>query len=298
MPPEESAFPLSSAVAAAVSWAGASGSDDAEQRLAIGLTQARLAWPNLSIADAPFLAFLGERLEPAATLNDALQKVELSDLYLACGCARGDRVAFALFDEHVLDRLHRTLARLDLDDARVADVQQTVRMQLFVSDGTSAPKIAQYSGRAALSSWVHVVAMRVALRAKSGDARHGSGQDELLGELPTPGDAPEVSYLKQRYQEPFRDAFRAALKALPARERTLLRQSFIDGLSIDELGRLYGVHRATAGRWVAQARRTLLSTTREEMMALIGVSEPECDGIMRLVKSRLDVTLRGLMTNV
>jgi RNA polymerase sigma-70 factor (ECF subfamily) len=294
---EEPPFPLSRAVAAAVPWEGETGSDEAEQRLSAGLASARLAWPNLVIPDAHFLRFIGERLEPAGSLAEALGKLELGDLYLACGCARGDRVALGLFDEHILAKLHRTLGRLDLDDARVADVQQTVRMQLFVSGSALPPKIAQYSGRAALSSWVHVVAMRVALRAKSGDARMGGGQDELLVELPTPGDAPEVSYLKQRYQEPFREAFLAALKALPARERTLLRQSFIDGLSIDELGRLYGVHRATAGRWVAQARRTLLFSTRDLMMARIGVSEPECDGIMRLVKSRLDVTLRGLMTN-
>ena len=37
----------------------------------------------------------------------------------------------------------------------------------------------------------------------------------------------------------------SALGELPARERTLLRYQLIDGWSIDQVGKLYGVHRAT-----------------------------------------------------
>jgi RNA polymerase sigma-70 factor (ECF subfamily) len=142
---------------------------------------------------------------------------------------------------------------------------------------------------------VEVVATRSALRTLQRESRLVTGEDEALFDLPTPGDAPEVSYLKQRYQLPFREAFVAALGELDPRDRLLLRQSFIEGLSVDELGERYAVHRATAARWVVQARRTLLASTRARLIERLKLSDPECDHIIDLVKSRLDVTLRGLL---
>jgi RNA polymerase sigma-70 factor (ECF subfamily) len=267
----------------------------AERALADGLAAARRAWPTLALADDVFLRFAGERLGDADDLAQAIGELQLVDLYLACACARGLAAALALFETHVMAKLNAPLQRLKLGDAGLADLKQQLRVMLFVPTGGAPPKIAQYSGRAPLASWVQVVATRAALRMKRGEQRLAIGEDEPLLDLPAPGDAPEVSYLKQRYQGPFRDAFLQALAALEPRDRTLLRQSFIDGLSIDELGRLYSVHRATASRWVVAARRALLSATRARLMERIQVSEPECDHIMGLVRSRLDVTLRGLM---
>jgi DNA-directed RNA polymerase specialized sigma24 family protein len=38
----------------------------------------------------------------------------------------------------------------------------------------------------------------------------------------------------------------AAMDAMPPLERAVLRYQVVDGLSIDEIGALYDVHRATA----------------------------------------------------
>jgi RNA polymerase sigma-70 factor (ECF subfamily) len=101
--------------------------------------------------------------------------------------------------------------------------------------------------------------------------------------------------LKQKYREAFRQSFVEAVAALPPRERNLLRQNVIDGLSIDDLGKLYGAHRATAARWLAEARKELLAGTRVRLVERVGIPEDECDSIMRLVHSQLDVTLRRLL---
>jgi RNA polymerase sigma-70 factor (ECF subfamily) len=274
--------------------AGCRDPDAAEHALADAIAAARRAYPRVALAEPIFLEFLGERLAGAEELVQALGELQVGDLLLACACARGEPAALEAFETHVLGKLEPALRRMRLGAAQLADLKQTLRVLLFVSDGSAPPKIAQYSGRAPLAAWAQVVATRAALRYKRTEAQHALGEEEALYELPAPGDAPELSYLKRRYQQPFREAFREALAELGARERTLLRQSFIDGLSIDELGRLYRVHRVTASRWVVQARRALLSGTRARLMARISVDEPECDRIMHLVRSRLDVTLRGL----
>jgi len=57
----------------------------------------------------------------------------------------------------------------------------------------------------------------------------------------------------------------------PDRFLAMLRQYHIDELTIDELGRLYQVNRATAARWVIAARTTLLDATRTRLAAPVAI---------------------------
>ncbi len=113
--------------------------------------------------------------------------------------------------------------------------------------------------------------------------------------LPEAGVDPEIAYLKEHYRDEFRAAFVFALGTLSERERNVLRQHHIDGLTIDQLGTLYQVHRATAARWVAAARMTLLDQTRGRLVAKLGVAADEVDSIIRLVRSQLDISIHQLL---
>ena len=71
----------------------------------------------------------------------------------------------------------------------------------------------------------------------------------------------------------------------------MFNSSHIDELSIDKLGALYRVHRATAARWVASARRALVDATRDQMITRLGVDSVELDSIIRLVRSQLEISI-------
>jgi hypothetical protein len=101
--------------------------------------------------------------------------------------------------------------------------------------------------------------------------------------------------MKRQYGPAFKAAFAAAFSALAPRQRTLLRQQVLDGLTIDELGALYRVHRATAARWLERAREALLSGTRTALERELKVSATECESIMRLAQSQLHVSIRRLL---
>jgi RNA polymerase sigma-70 factor (ECF subfamily) len=119
-------------------------------------------------------------------------------------------------------------------------------------------------------------------------------EDLPLHTFVTPGDA-NLEHTKRYYCEEFKQAFSAALRGLSARDQTLLRQHVIDGLSIDQLGALYHMHRATAARSLQRARHALLDATRAHLASRLAVGPRELDSILRLVRSRLEVTLRGLV---
>src|SRR5205823_12308411 len=82
---------------------------------------------------------------------------------------------------------------------------------------------------------------------------------------------PVLAQLKQRYRDEFGEAFRQAAAALTPRERTLLRYRFLDGLSIDEIGVLHRVHRATVARWIAAIREALFEATRERLGSRLAI---------------------------
>jgi RNA polymerase sigma-70 factor, ECF subfamily len=122
----------------------------------------------------------------------------------------------------------------------------------------------------------------------------GAGDDELAHRVGAEDD-PEVGYLKHLYRREFKQALHAAVDTLDDHERLLLRQHALDGLSVDQLARLHGVHRATAARWVGAVRDTVLARTHRELIRRLGLSRGELASIMRLIQSQLDVSLPRIL---
>jgi RNA polymerase sigma-70 factor (ECF subfamily) len=181
---------------------------------------------------------------------------------------------------------------MGLSADRIGEVKQGLRRVLFVGDpeAQTAPRITEYRGTGDLRAWLRVTAMRAALKLLRKENRETPTDDALL-EARAHEDDPELAYMKAAYRAAFKTAFQEALESLLPRERTLLKQQIVDGLGIDELGALYQVHRATAARWVQSAREKLLTRTRRTFMLNARISSDECESIMRMVRSQLDVSL-------
>ena len=106
---------------------------------------------------------------------------------------------------------------------------------------------------------------------------------------------PELELLKRQYAAAFSDALRAAVGALEPRLRAAMRMSFVDGLSIDEIGAVYTVHRATAARWIQRACDAILDHTRATLAERLALSQTELDRLTAMVQSQLDVSLSQLL---
>lgn len=259
-----------------------------QQAVAAAAREGREAWPGVDVDGDRLRAFLAER--------DSEADLCFRDLYLACGCAAGDRGALASFEREVMPVAAAAAARAGASD--VDEVCQIVRDILFVAAAGKTPAIERYSGRGNLKAWVRVIAAREAYRLGRRDKGRVGAQDEALFDVLTEGsEDPQLDYLKQHYREQFRAAFRAAVGELERRERTALRLQVLDGLSIDEIGATYNVHRATAARWIARARDRLLSETRKQMAAQLGIQRHEVDSIIRMISSQLDVSLHSVLTS-
>lgn len=240
-----------------------------------------------------FVAYLRARLPPDVPSSIALRRMHTSDLYLACACAHGDPDAIAVLDERCLGQLDRALGRIGIDRDMVAEIKQEIRYRVLVGDGGHA-EIVKFAGRGDLRGWVRVMATRQALRRQSRARREQATEDDDLWQHLVSTEPRMFDHAKELYRREFKRAFETALRALPHREKTLLRQHYLDGATLDELALLYHVHRATITRMLGRAREMVLASTRDRLMSELDVPSQELDSILRMIWSRIEFSLRAL----
>jgi RNA polymerase sigma-70 factor (ECF subfamily) len=173
------------------------------------------------------------------------------------------------------------------------ELEQRFLSRLLVSTPERSAAISAYGGRGTLRSWLRVAATRLRVDAHRRDeAAERAERGAAAVPLPRAGLEPELDYLKLHYRAEFEAALSDGWRELEPRERNLLRHALLDGLSATHVADVYGVHRSTAKRWLADARARLLETTRNALRQRLRVDDRELDSVLRLVESRLDVTAR------
>jgi RNA polymerase sigma-70 factor (ECF subfamily) len=85
------------------------------------------------------------------------------------------------------------------------------------------------------------------------------------------------------------------VSTLSARDRTLLYAHFVDGLPIERLGAMHGVHRTTTSRWLADAQNTLLVAVRKTLKTRLNVGHDTVESILELVQSRIELNLETVL---
>lgn len=215
------------------------------------------------------------------------ESTRVADLALALACERGDTAAIALFERTQLAMVRRALGKLKINPAIIDDVLGWMRFELFVRPAPAL--IATYTGRGDLGSWTCAIGVHESIKRARRARREVS--PDLAPELPVP--APELVAMRGAYGQAFTQALSSAFGKLEASERTLLRQYFLDGLTIDVLAELYQIHRATAARRVAAARERLVDSVRGLLKTELGLGDSSVDDIITL--SNLDESLGTLL---
>ncbi len=257
-----------------------------ESAWAAFLSVARAAWPDVQFDEAQLAGFIGARLT-GADVAEGLASAPAGDLALAAACVAQEPTAHAAFDT-ILTEVEAAGASTRAPKDLVDEVKQLLRVQLLVPREDRPPGIAGYQGKGPLRGWVRITATRELIRHLKKGARElpiDKQLDEAFGADPI------LEQLKGEYRAQFATALREAIAELSAEDRTLLRQQIVDNLSIDELGAAYGVHRATAARWLTRARGSLVTATRGRLAARLAMPVDEIDSVIRLVQSRLDASV-------
>lgn len=275
--------------------ADVAGIADLDAILEAHLTAGAAGWPTLKLDPSTYVRHLADKLRErgSESADDVIRTMPAADLYLAAGCTIGSPAAIAAFQATMLPVVRPALAKLGLSETIIDETEQRVLVMILVGD-PDRPAIARYSGRGQLRSWVRSIAVRTGRRL-AGVSASGEAASEIdLERLALEVHDPELAYLRERYLDEARVALTAAFAALAERPRNVLRQYYIDNLTIDQLAALYRVDRATTARWVIAARSAVLAGVRDQLAARLGTKVEEIDSILRLVRSQLDISLSHL----
>lgn len=258
--------------------------------VAIGETK----WPALALERGDFVRFLAERTAAGEPVEELRRlRARAADLFLACACLRRTPGALAAFDAAYLAGCEMYLRGIDTAPEFTQEVAQMVREKLFVGEPERSPRIAEYVGRGSLAGWVRVTLVRTALNLRRARTVRLQARDDDM-DAAVDGDA-ALAFAKANYHAPFQAAVRAAVSALSAQQRTVMRFHFVDGLNIDKIGQLYKVHRSTIARWLADTRDALRTSIRSELHRRLGVSGSECESLVNALYSQLTLSLGSLL---
>jgi RNA polymerase sigma-70 factor, ECF subfamily len=209
------------------------------------------AWPGVAISIEAFTAHVrGSGAGPGELAQHG------ADIYLACGCALGDRLALQLFDQRVLPRVVQHVARLRVKSEDLDEIRQILRMRLFAHPR----RIVGYAGRGSLVRWVR-------------------------------RDEPELSLIRERLREPFQRALQESFADLAPRSRDILRMHYIEGMSFEEIGSVYDVHRATVARWLVGIRSAVVRGMSRRLWAGAEPSSSDLRSLIRALWNELDISL-------
>lgn len=253
--------------------------------------RARAGSPAFEVTEADFFAHLARCLSSEGAEGVALSDVAAADLMLVAGCLSGNAQALTLARQWLVEALSGSLAKLRVPMAARSELESQLASELFTTAERPSPKLLEYGARGPLKAWLSVIATRAGLMVLRRQKSEVPLDDDALLGAEASGNDPELEAMKARYRGEFSAAFRDAVRGLSAKNRRLLRQHYLDGVTTEQLAGLFNVHRATAVRWLADARESLLSGTRDALVQRLGIARHEADGVLGLIQSQMHFSM-------
>lgn len=155
----------------------------------------------------------------------------------------------ALYDTHV-DRVYRLCYRMANGEA---DLAQDFTQEAFVR---AFDRLAEFRGEAALSTWLHTIAVSVTLNGMRKVKRTRERETELdtVGEIGT----------TTRHAEPdLKTRLKGAIEALPERYKVVFVMYDMEGYTHEEIGRALDMPAGTSKARLSRARARLREALAE-----------------------------------
>jgi RNA polymerase sigma-70 factor (ECF subfamily) len=245
-------------------------------------------YPGVALSDDDFFAHVLEKLAHVMGRNvdaaapSSLSALRTTELFLARASASRDATAIAYLERDTFGEIDAAYRRFPGIPVTLDDVKQRVREKLLL--GVPAG-ILGFAGTGALRGWMRAAVLHMLLNIAQRESREEPTDADLFEVVIGAEESAEAAYVKLACRDEFEAALAFAMGELSDRDRSLLRHAFVDRRNIDEIGAVYGVHRATAARWIAAARAQLVEHTRADLTRRLGVSDLEAKSIINAALS-------------
>lgn len=178
-----------------------------------------------------------------AIKNVVIEDTRFHDRQLVQKCLAGDAVAErAFYDAHV-DRIYRLMFRMAGDADLAADFTQETFIRAF-------ERLGQYRGDASVGTWIHTIAVSVALNGLRRVNRIRGSTDSI-------DDTPGLSVQPKGFSADLKLKLHAAVDALSEKLRPVFVMHDVEGYTHEEIAGTLGIPVGTSKARLFDARAKL-----------------------------------------
>lgn len=211
-----------------------------------------------------YLIASGSRVPSVPELRRFIGELQVLDLYIALGCARGNEQAWWEFDRAHRSFIERWASHLVRSGADADEVIDSIYVELFgtkVVGGVRQSKFRSYTGRGTLRGWLRTVILHATVDLYRGRKLEipledwSGNSDEMSAGQPwhmEPRGSEELmlaSVVRERYRSATIAALDQSLAALDDHETLLLLYYHVEGLKLREIARIVEEPRSPIRRW-------------------------------------------------
>ncbi len=260
-----------------------------ERQILESFERCQRRFPTVQLSIEDFRARVKEIIQPGIkpSGSDAFEKLHCEDLFLAIACSRDDRVAWEHFVDDYLPMIRHFAAQACGNPTEAEDLAQELTAKLL----NEKRRLAGYNGRGSLAGWLRVAVSHAAIDRFRKSSRQVSLEGlEESGTMPAvsnPVDCEEGDALDRQWGPIITRIAAECLHRLPSRDRLLLALYYLSGVPLKDLGRQFGIHEATASRWLDRMRRDIRKDVERELRKKHGLRSGELESLWKWISPSL-----------
>jgi RNA polymerase sigma factor (sigma-70 family) len=261
------------------------------------------------------------RFQACSACLSLFRQLHHEDLFLATACACGERIAWEYFSEQYLALLKRFAEHACRNCHAAEDLAQEVVTTLLgesVGAEGSEPqdlagamiasdrspgvrgKLGGYNGRGSLAGWLRISVSHAAID-RFRRSRKEVSLDDIVEKGGLPGAQISASknamedLLDSRWGPVLSQVLQREIMRLGARDRLLLSLYYLQEVPLKAVGRRFGVHEATASRWLERLRKGVRKRVEQELRKQHRLSARDLESLWRWVSEADDPALRSVL---
>ena len=267
----------------------------------VSLSSRQLAEKVVRIAEKHVSALKGD-VSPEHVVEELIENLKWSDLFLTTACAAGDSAAWELFRKQYRSVIQFAALKTSTSASEAAELSDTLLTDLFLphESGRGESKIAQYHGLGSLEGWIKVVVHRMAVD-QIRFHRRDVPIEELEVELPSSdAHAKADQSIKERDTQRAREmvsrCLTTALEQLNAQERLVLNLYYLEGVNLKGIAQFLKAHESTASRLLDRLRAQLQKSVNKQLHEEFKVRKTEVPHLIQLAQGHLDIDLKKILS--
>lgn len=244
----------------------------------------------------------------AAEIRQFIETLNAGDLCLVLACRAGKESAWEELFQRFQPVVKAAAARLAYNQDMAEEITSSIWSELYGlkadAMGRKTGKLAYYSGRGSLASWLRAVIAQMAVDKFRENSRFvqfsDESQNDSLAETnsadivsTTPN--PEQEFAEKHSADQVVSAVVSALEKLSDEDRLFLKMYYFDNLKLKEIGRILGFHEATASRRLIRIQTEIRRSAERILQSDFGWNENEIRTQLSETAARISPNLEKII---